>query len=54
MLHDRCFACGQVKLLLRLDDDLVLLRVDPVLAEHDEDLCFRVGLIDQGRAAKEH
>ena len=54
MLHDRCFACGQVKRLLRLDEDILLPRADPNLAEHDEDSLFRVGLINQGRAAQEH
>ena len=54
MFHDRGFACGQVKVLLRLDDGNLLPCGDPELVHHDEDSCFRVGLINQGRAAHEH
>jgi len=54
MLHNQCFAGGQVKLLLRLDDDPVLPRTVPRLVHHDEDSCVRVGLINQSRAAQEH
>lgn len=54
MLHDRGFACGQVKLFLRLDDNLVLPCVDPDFTYHDEDSFLRSGLLNKGRAAKEY
>src|SRR5215831_10716617 len=53
MLHDRCFASGQLKLLRCPDDGIVLPRADPDFAYHDEDSCFRGDLINQGRAEKE-
>ena len=46
MLKDHCFACGQVKRLFCLDNDGVLPRADPDLAEHDDDSCLRSGLIN--------
>ena len=53
MLDDSCFACGQLKPLLRLEVDLVLPRADPDLVHYDEDSVSRVCLINQGRPAKE-
>jgi len=53
MLDDGGFACGQLKPLLRLEDDLVLPLDDSGLVHHDDDSVSHVGLIHQGRAANE-
>ena len=53
MLDDRGFSWGQLKPLLRLEDDLVLPLGDPGLVHHDEDAVSHLGLIHQGRAAQE-
>ena len=54
MLNDCCFACGQAKLLLCLNDGMVLPPADPDLTYHNEDSCLRVGLINQSHTTKEH
>jgi hypothetical protein len=54
MLDNRGFACGQLKPLLRLENDFVVPHADPDFVHHDEDSISYVSLIHQGRAAQEN
>jgi hypothetical protein len=56
MLPHSCFACSQVKSLLRLSDGLILgLQCANLhFAYHDEDSFFCLGSINQGRPAKNY
>src|SRR5437016_6173984 len=54
MLDDDYFASRQIKLLLRLGDDLVLPRANPDLVYHDEDSCFPFVWSSQAHSVNKH